>query len=73
VLDDAAIAEAARRAAEFVIGNLYDATSGTLLRRFRAGDAAIPAFSTTTPCSSRDCSISTKHNSIFATWNWPYA
>ena len=44
VLDDARYAEAARRAAEFVIGHLYDASSGTLLRRYRAGDAAIPGF-----------------------------
>src|SRR6478672_9315673 len=44
VLDDARYAEAARRAAEFVIGNLYDARGGTLLRRYRAGDAAIPGF-----------------------------
>jgi hypothetical protein len=44
VLDDARYAEAARRAAEFVIGNLYDAASGKLLRRYRQGDAAIPGF-----------------------------
>ena len=44
VLDDARYAEAARRAAEFVIGHLYDPASGTLLRRYRAGDAAIPGF-----------------------------
>src|SRR5664280_3207429 len=44
VLDDAGYAEAARRASEFVIGHLYDAPSGTLLRRYREGDAAIPGF-----------------------------
>ena len=44
VLDDARYAEAARRACEFVIGHLYDAPGGTLLRRYRQGDAAIPAF-----------------------------
>jgi hypothetical protein len=44
VLDDARYAEAARQAAEFVIGNLYDAPSGKLLRRYRQGDAAIPGF-----------------------------
>ena len=44
VLDDARYAEAARRAAEFVIGHLYDAGSGTLLRRYREGAAAIPGF-----------------------------
>jgi uncharacterized protein YyaL (SSP411 family) len=37
-------AEAARRAAEFVIGQMYHAPSGTLLRRYRAGEAAIPGF-----------------------------
>ncbi len=48
VLDDthnaARYAEAARRAADFVIGRMYDAPSGTLLRRYRAGEAAIPGF-----------------------------
>jgi uncharacterized protein YyaL (SSP411 family) len=44
VLDDARYAEAARLAAEFVIGRLYDASSGKLLRRYRQGDAAIPGF-----------------------------
>ncbi len=44
VLDDARYAEAARRAAEFVIGHLYDADSGALLRRYRERDAAIPGF-----------------------------
>jgi uncharacterized protein len=44
VLDDARYADAARRAAEFVMGHLYDAPSGTLLRRYRAGNAAIPGF-----------------------------
>ena len=44
VLDDPRYAEAARRASEFVIGHLYDAPGGTLLRRYRQGDAAIPAF-----------------------------
>jgi uncharacterized protein YyaL (SSP411 family) len=44
VLDDPRYAEAARRAGEFVIGHLYDAPSGRLLRRYREGDAAIPAF-----------------------------
>ena len=37
-------AEAARRAAEFVLGAMYDAASGTLLRRYRQGEAAIPGF-----------------------------
>src|ERR1035441_2970284 len=37
-------AEAARHATEFVIGRMYDAPSGTLLRRYCAGEAAIPGF-----------------------------
>jgi uncharacterized protein YyaL (SSP411 family) len=44
VLEEPRYAEAARRAAEFVIATLYDASSGVLLRRYRAGDAAIPGF-----------------------------
>jgi uncharacterized protein YyaL (SSP411 family) len=44
VLDEPRYAEAARRAAAFVIDRLYDPAGGTLLRRFRAGDAAIPGF-----------------------------
>jgi uncharacterized protein YyaL (SSP411 family) len=44
VLEDARYAEAARRAAEFVIDHLYDAGSGALLRRYREGAAAIPGF-----------------------------
>ncbi len=44
ILGEPRYAEAARRAAEFVIGHLHDAANGTLLRRYRAGDAAIPGF-----------------------------
>jgi len=44
VLAEPRYAEAARRAAEFVIGRMYDPASGILLRRYRAGDAAIPGF-----------------------------
>jgi uncharacterized protein YyaL (SSP411 family) len=44
VLEDARYAEAARRATEFVIGRMYHAPSGRLLRRYRDGGAAIPAF-----------------------------
>ena len=44
VLDDSAYAEAARRAAEFVIARMYDPATGTLLRRFRQGEARIPGF-----------------------------
>jgi hypothetical protein len=43
-LGDARYAEAARRACEFVIGRLYDGATGTLVRRYCAGDAAIPGF-----------------------------
>jgi uncharacterized protein YyaL (SSP411 family) len=44
VLEEPHYAEAARRAAEFVTSRLYDPASGTLLRRYREGDAAIPGF-----------------------------
>jgi uncharacterized protein YyaL (SSP411 family) len=44
VLEDARYAEAARRATEFVIGRMYHAPSGRLLRRYRDGGAAIPGF-----------------------------
>ena len=44
VLEEPRYAEAARRAAGFVIRCLYDPAAGTLLRRYRAGDAAIPGF-----------------------------
>jgi uncharacterized protein YyaL (SSP411 family) len=44
VLEEPRYAEAARRSAEFVIERLYDAANGTLLRRYRAGEAAIPGF-----------------------------
>jgi uncharacterized protein YyaL (SSP411 family) len=44
VLEDGRYAKAARRAADFVIARLYQASSGGLLRRYRAGEAAIPAF-----------------------------
>jgi hypothetical protein len=43
-LEEPRYAEAARRAAEFVISRMYDSTTGVLLRRFREGDAAIPGF-----------------------------
>ena len=42
VLDQPRYAEAARRAAEFLIAKMY--AKGVLLRRYRAGDAAIPGF-----------------------------
>ncbi len=44
VLGDSRYLEAARRAADFVLTRMYEPATGTLLRRFREGDAAIPAF-----------------------------
>jgi len=44
VLDEPRYAAAARRAAEFLIAEMYDPASGVLLRRYREGDAAIPGF-----------------------------
>jgi uncharacterized protein YyaL (SSP411 family) len=44
VLSDSRYLDAARRAADFVLTRMYDVAAGTLLRRFREGDAAIPAF-----------------------------
>ena len=44
VLAEPRYAEAARRAAEFLIAHMYDPQSGVLLRRYREGDAAIPGF-----------------------------
>jgi len=44
VLGEARYADAARRAAEFISSTLYDSSTGILLRRYRAGEAAIPAF-----------------------------
>src|SRR5262245_40422234 len=44
VLNDQRYAEAARRAAEFIIRRMYDPASGMLLRRYRQGEAAIPGF-----------------------------
>ena len=44
ILDDAAYLGAAQRAADFVLTHLRNPHSGTLLRRFRDGNAAIPAF-----------------------------
>jgi hypothetical protein len=43
-LDEPRYAAAARRAADFLIARLYHPPSGTLLRRYRQGEAAIPAF-----------------------------
>jgi len=44
VLDEPKYADAARRAAEFVIARMYDERTGILLRRFRDGEALIPGF-----------------------------
>jgi uncharacterized protein YyaL (SSP411 family) len=44
VLQEPRYAEAARRAAEFLIARMWDADAGTLLRRYRQGEAAIPGF-----------------------------
>jgi uncharacterized protein YyaL (SSP411 family) len=44
VLEEPRYAEAARRAAGFLIDRLYNPATGVLLRRYRQGDAAIPGF-----------------------------
>ena len=44
VLDEPRYAEAARRAAGFLLTRMYEPRAGTLLRRYREGDAAIPGF-----------------------------
>ena len=36
--------DAARRAADFIAGRMYDPATGILLRRYRRGEAAIPGF-----------------------------
>jgi uncharacterized protein len=43
-LDEPRYAAAARRAAEFITARLYDPASGLLMRRYRQGEAGIPAF-----------------------------
>jgi uncharacterized protein YyaL (SSP411 family) len=44
VLGDETYADAARRAADFVSARLYDPQTDVLLRRYRQGEAYIPAF-----------------------------
>jgi uncharacterized protein YyaL (SSP411 family) len=44
VLDEPRYAEAARAAADFIFSHMYVAPSGTLLRRYRQGEAAVPGF-----------------------------
>jgi len=43
-LDEPRYTEAARRAARFIAARMYDPETGTLLRRYRQGEAAIPGF-----------------------------
>ena len=44
VLQEPAYADAARRAAEFLVSRMYDPARRSLLRRYREGEAAIPGF-----------------------------
>jgi uncharacterized protein YyaL (SSP411 family) len=44
ILNDASYERAARRAAEFIIGRMFDPQQKALLRRYRDGDASIPGF-----------------------------
>jgi uncharacterized protein YyaL (SSP411 family) len=44
VLDEPRYAEAARRAAEFLIASAWNPATGVLLRRYRQGESAIPGF-----------------------------
>jgi hypothetical protein len=44
VLREPRYAEAARRAVQFILSRMYDPATGSLLRRYRAGEAAIPGF-----------------------------
>ena len=44
VLEEPRYAEAARRAADFALGHLFEPATGQLLRRYRDGEAAIPGF-----------------------------
>lgn len=44
ILAERRYSEAARRAADFVSGRMYDGGTGILLRRYRQGEAAIPGF-----------------------------
>ena len=75
VLEEPRYAKAARRAADFALSHLFEPETGQLLRRYRDGEAAFQAFSKTTPCSRRRCSICTRPSSTGATWNgrcaWP--
>jgi uncharacterized protein len=44
VLDEPRYGEAARRAAEFLSTRMVDASASTMVRRYRQGEASIPAF-----------------------------
>jgi len=44
VLDEPRYAAAARTAADFILSRMYSPETGVLLRRYRAGDTAIPGF-----------------------------
>jgi len=44
VLGESRYLDAARRAADFILTRMYDASTGSLLRRHRDGEAAIPGF-----------------------------
>jgi uncharacterized protein YyaL (SSP411 family) len=44
VLQEPAYADAARRSAEFLVARIYDPEKRSLMRRYREGEAAIPAF-----------------------------
>jgi len=44
VLEEPRYAKAARRAADFALGHLFEPATGQLLRRYRDGEAAIPGF-----------------------------
>jgi len=43
-LDEPRYLEAAQRAATFILAHMYGESTGTLLRRYRDGEAAIPGF-----------------------------
>jgi uncharacterized protein YyaL (SSP411 family) len=44
VLNESAYANAARRAADFILARMCNPATGELLRRYRDGEAAVPAF-----------------------------
>src|SRR5437879_940308 len=44
ILDEPRYSVAAARAAHFILGRMYDPKTGTLLRRYRQQEAAIPGF-----------------------------